>query len=323
VTKKAVRRAANGEAYLDLVLQDSTGRMPAKVWGDVLAASKGGADGVAEGEVLKVQASAERFGKRLQMRVGRFRRAKAADGVAPEDFLPRAPRDIEAMFAEMLGFADRVENPFVKKLMDSFFREDEDFIRRFKASTAGRAIHHAYVGGMLEHVVSLLRVCDFLASHYPDVDRDVLFAGAMLHDIGKVRELDGVEYTTEGELLGHVAMGYEMVRERMRAIEGFPEALNMAVSHIVLSHQGELEHGTPVLPKTKEALLFHFADLMDAKIFQCYQSLRDAEGAAGDFTESNWLLHRRFYRGASAPARTDGEASESTSHEEESEVVHA
>jgi 3'-5' exoribonuclease len=296
VKKKAVRTASSGAPYWDLTLQDATGQCHAKVWSEVLASHEGVA--VEEGSVLKVEAVTERYDGRLQLRVMRFRLSRPEDGIDAAELMPRTPHDIDVMYEELLGFVDRVENPHLKRLLESFFREDEAFAQRFKYCSASRAIHHPYVGGLLEHVVSLLKICEFLASHYPDVDRDILFAGAVFHDVGKVAELDGFSYSTEGELLGHVAIGFEMVRERMRSIEGFPEPLSLSLSHMVLCHQGELDWGAPVVPKTREAMILHFADNMDAKLFQCYQSLQGTADSVKEWSESNWLLRRRFWRGA-------------------------
>jgi 3'-5' exoribonuclease len=295
VARKSVRQSASGEPYWDLVLQDASGRLPAKVWGEVLS-SHGGIE-LQEGDTAKVRAVGENYGGRRQVKVLRFRPVRPEDGVDASALLPRSPRDAEAMFVEMMAILDTISDPHLKRLSDSFFREDAAFAEAFKRSSAATRIHHPYVGGMVEHVLSLLRIGSFLASHYPEMNRDLLLVGIVFHDAGKVIELEGLDYSTEGELLGHVAMGYEMVRERMRRLEGFPPELMLQVGHLILSHQGEPEYGTPVVPKTKEALLLHFIDNMDAKMFQCYESLRETGAEGQAFSERNWLLKRRFYRG--------------------------
>lgn len=292
VAAKSIRRSTRGSEYWNLELEDASGRIKGKVWepGTV-------EDAVQTGDIVKLMAQVESYQNNPQLKVLKLRLARDEDAVPEEALYPSTPYDVDAMYAELLECIDAFSNTHLKALCESFFRDDEAFIEAFQKCPAGRVIHHPYVGGMVEHVLSLVRVCSFLATHYPGIDRDLLLTGALFHDCGKIRELDHGQYTVEGELLGHTLIGYSMVKDRIREMGEFPEELEMQVLHLVLSHQGQLDWGAPVVPKLREAFLLHFADNMDAKYFQCARSLSEIPESGG-LSEKNWLLNRRFYKPA-------------------------
>ena len=186
----------------------------------------------------------------------------------PADYLPVSERDIEEMWSELTVYIDGIGNVWLKKLLEAFFR-DEAFASKFKKSSAAKAVHHGFVGGLLEHTLSVTNMCAYFAKAYPLLNRDLLLSAAMLHDIGKTRELSDFpqnDYTDEGQLMGHIVMGAHMAMDKMDAIEGFPSKLYSEVAHCILAHHGEYEYGSPKKPALMEALALHFADNTDAKM---------------------------------------------------------
>ncbi|MBI2114853.1 MAG: HD domain-containing protein [candidate division NC10 bacterium] len=258
-----VRQRRSGEPYLTLVLADRTGQVPAVMWEGVEEASQG----LAEGDIVKVQGLLGTYQREPQLTLTRLRKA-AAEEVALEDYLPRSAQDPAALLTRLRQVVDGIQEPHLRSLLRDLLA-DEAFAAAFVAAPAAKSIHHAVLGGLLEHTVSVVGVCRLLAEYYPALDRDLLLAAAILHDVGKVRELswDRVfDYTDAGRLLGHITLGALLVEERIRAIPDFPEPLAQRLLHCILSHHGELEWGSPKRPKTLEALVLHYAEDLDGKV---------------------------------------------------------
>jgi 3'-5' exoribonuclease len=283
---KATAMTKNGKEYESVVLQDRTGSLDGKIWDP-------GSMGIGEYEALdyvEVSGSVISYNGALQLKIDRLRRAGEGE-YDPADYMRVSPYSIDEMFAQLTGYIKTIDNVYVRKLLESFFVEDAQFIADFKKHSAAKSIHHGYLGGLLEHSLSVTRLCDYLASSYPLLNRDLLVACAMLHDVGKVAELSDFpqnDYTDEGNLLGHIVMGSEMVGERIRAIEGFPRHIELEIKHCILSHHGELEFGSPKKPELAEALALSMADNLDAKL-QTMKELFDAKA------EVEWLGYNKLF----------------------------
>jgi 3'-5' exoribonuclease len=223
--------------------------------------------GLAEGDVVKVQGVLGTYQRERQLTLARLRKA-APEEIVPEDFLPRSPQDPAVLLARLGETVEGIREPHLRQLLQGFL-EDDRFVAAFSTAPAAKSLHHAVLGGLLEHTVSVVGLCHLLADYYPAVERDLLLAAAMLHDVGKIQELtwDRVfDYTDAGRLLGHITLAAILVEERIRAIPGFPEELAQRLLHCILSHHGELEWGSPKRPKTLEALVLHYAEDLDGKV---------------------------------------------------------
>jgi len=262
-TTKSLRDKKDGGKYLALVLTDRTGSMEARMWDNAAEASPE----FEQGDVVKLKALVCRYQDRLQMKVERIRAAQDGE-YDPADFLPQTTKDVDALWSELNGYVDSFRDPHLKALLRAFL-DDPEVAAAFRQAPAAKSMHHAWLGGLLEHVVSLMGVCDLAAKHYPEIHRDLLLTGAVLHDIGKLQELvwkKSFEYTIEGSLLGHITIGYGMIERKLEALPDFPPRLRVLVQHMVLSHHGRYEYGSPKLPMIPEAILLHYLDDMDAKM---------------------------------------------------------
>lgn len=253
-----------GKPYENLTLQDKTGILDAKIW-------EPGSVGIEEFDSLDyiaVMGDITSFQGSLQLNVKRVRKV-GEEEYDPKDYLPVSARDIDEMYAELTALIQSVAQPYLKKLLSSFFLEDKDFEKRFKFHSAAKTVHHGYVGGLLEHTLSVAKHCDYFAASYPMLNRDLMVSAAIFHDIGKLEELSTFpenDYTDEGQLLGHIMIGAEMIGECIRTIPGFPKGLSNELKHCILAHHGELEYGSPKKPALAEALALSFADNIDAKM---------------------------------------------------------
>lgn len=276
----------NGKPYENVILQDKTGTLDAKIWEPNSA-------GISEFDALdyiEVYGEVNSFQGALQVNVKRIRLCQEGE-YDPSDYLPVSSKDIEGMYGELLGYIDSIENAWVKKLLNAFFREDEQFIKAFKKSSAAKAIHHGFVGGLLEHTLGVVKLCDYYCTAYPILKRDLLLAAAMCHDIGKIRELSLFpenNYTEEGQLLGHIVMGAEMVAQKIYGIEGFPLLLASEIKHCILAHQGKYEYGSPKIPALVEAMALYYADDTDAKM-ETFTELLNAS------QEPDWTGYNRLF----------------------------
>ena len=283
---KQIALTKNGKEYGNLVMQDKTGTIDAKIW-DL------GSPGVGEFETMDyvhVEADVTLFQNSFQLNVRRIRRAQEGEYMEA-DYLPVSKKDIKNMYEELLGYIKSVKNPYLQKLLCSYFVEDAAFAKAFQFHSAAKTVHHGFVGGLLEHTLSVTKLCDYYAGYYPMLNRDLLLTAAIFHDIGKTRELSRFpenDYTDDGQLLGHIIIGTEMVGESIRSIPGFPEKLSTELKHCILAHHGELEYGSPKKPALLEALALNFADNTDAKMETMIEALR----SGGD--NKGWLGYNRL-----------------------------
>lgn len=252
-----------GKSYYSLILQDKTGGMDAKVW-DI----HGGIDDFDMMDFVMVDGQVTSFQGNLQVNIGRLRKAQEGEYDAKE-YIPSSRKDIEQMYKDLSALIATIKEPHLRKLTESFFVEDKDFIKEFKVHSAAKSVHHGFIGGLLEHTLSVTRLCDYFAANYPVINRDLLITAAIFHDIGKVVELSEFpvnDYTDDGQLLGHIFLGAELVGRRAEEIEGFPPVLLSELRHCILAHHGELEYGSPKKPALVEAMALNFADNADAKL---------------------------------------------------------
>ena len=276
----------NGKPYETVILQDKTGTIDAKVWDPNNA-------GISEFDTLdyiEVYGDVNSFQGALQVNVKRIRVCHEGE-YDPADYLPVSKKNIDEMYKELLGLIGRTENEYLKKLLESFFVEDEAFIRAFRTSSAAKTVHHGFVGGLLEHTLSVAKLCEYFCKTYPILKRDLLITAALCHDIGKTKELSLFpenDYTDDGQLLGHIVMGAEMVGEKARQIPGFPPVLEAELKHCILAHHGEYEYGSPKKPALIEAAALTLADNADAKLETFSEALQGATGYG-------WLGYNRLF----------------------------
>jgi 3'-5' exoribonuclease len=294
VLAKQQRTTKQNKPYLSLTLGDKTGPIEGRVWelGDPRIAKD-----FERGDIVKVRGSVSRYDDRAQVKVDQLR--KALDGEADKmDMLPATTCDVTAMWTALQAVVASVANPDLKRLLEALL-DDPAIAQAYRIAPAARQLHHAWLGGLLEHVVSLLGLADRVASHYPMLDRDLLVTGVILHDIGKIRELSwdtGFDYTVEGVLLGHIQMGVDLTEKTIAGLPGFPDRLRTLVLHMILSHHGKLEFGSPKLPMIPEALVLNFVDDLDAKMQAMASEFERSarEGRAPDeLTGKVWALDQR------------------------------
>lgn len=276
----------NGKPYDNVILQDKTGTIDAKIWDPNSA-------GIAEFDTLdyvEVYGEINSFQGALQVSVKRVRLCAEGE-YDPSDYLPVSSKNIEIMYTELLEYIAKIENKYLKTLLEDFFVRDEAFIKAFKKSSAAKAVHHGFVGGLLEHTLSVTKLCDYYCGAYPILKKDLLIAAAICHDMGKTKELSLFpenDYTDDGQFLGHIVMGVEMVGEKIRNIEGFPSILANELKHCIVSHHGEYEYGSPKKPAIVEAVALNFADNTDAKMQTFAEILQNTN-------ETGWLGYNRLF----------------------------
>jgi 3'-5' exoribonuclease len=268
-----VRDKKQGGQYLALTVSDRTGSLEARMWDDVAEPI----GSCAEGCYVKVQGDISKYQGKFQITLKKLRFAAESE-IDPADFQPSTKFDVEEMWTELRGYVALFESADLRRLVDAFL-DDEQIGPAFKQAPAAKRLHHAWLGGLLEHVLTLVRVCLAAAPFYPEVDKDLLVTGAILHDIGKVRELEwrsSFSYTLEGQMIGHISIAQGMLREKVQALAPFPEKLRVLVEHMILSHHGRYEFGSPKLPMTPEAILLSALDDLEAKM----QAMRNEFAAA-------------------------------------------
>jgi len=280
--------------FLTLVLVDKTGHILARVWERAPQLART----FAEGDVIKVKGEVEEYLGRLQLIVHKLRKAKEGE-YDLADFIPRTSKDVEKMLATVRETIAEVRNPHLRALLEAFF-SDEEFVAAFCKAPCARRIHHAYLGGLLEHVTEVIHLCKALLELYPQINRDLLLSGAILHDVGKVWEFVyqyDIDYSDEGRLLGHVVLSDRLIQERIRDLPGFPPELALRLSHMVLAHHGRYEWGSPRRPKTLEACALHYVDNLDAQVNRFAQILAARRDLTRPWTEYDTLLRRYLYAG--------------------------
>ena len=275
-----------GKNYYSMQLQDKTGIIDAKVWELN--------NGIAHFEAMnyiRVDAQVTSFNNALQLNVKRVRVADEGE-YDPTDYMPCSEKNVEGMYKELLAIIDTVSNTYLNQLLKKFFVEDAKFVARFKNHSAAKSVHHGFIGGLLEHTLSVAKICVYIGDNYPAVNKDLLVTSAIFHDIGKIDELSAFpenDYTDEGQLVGHIVMGAMMVGDKMKEIEGFPTVLGNELKHCILAHHGELEFGSPKKPSLIEAVALAHADNMDAKLQTFKEVLEDNKDKNG------WLGYNKMF----------------------------
>ncbi len=244
-----------------------------------------------EHEYIKIDALVITFQNSIQLNIRRLRKSSEGE-YDPKEYIPISSRDIGEMYEELLTYVHAIENKYLSELVKKFFVEDREFINIFKSHTAAKTMHHSYLGGLLEHTLCVLNMCEFFAKQYKMINKDILYTAALFHDVGKMNELSAfpiIEYTDPGQLLGHIVITLEWISDKIRQIVGFPDELGNMVKHCIIAHHGELEYGSPKKPQTIEALALHFADNCDAKLRTFTDLLEGSE------VEGNWLGFQRIF----------------------------
>lgn len=277
----------NGKPYDSVILQDKTGTVDGKIWDP----GSMGIDDFEGLDYVEITGKVIVFNGMTQINIDRARKVREGE-YDSANYLPVTDKNMDEMFKELLGYITRVENPYLKLVLSKFFVEDQKFAKAFQTHSAAKSVHHGFIGGLLEHTLSVTKLCDFYTKQYPMLNRDLLITAAICHDIGKVYELSDFpvnDYTDEGQLLGHIVMGSEMVGDKIREIPDFPKKLANELKHCILAHHGELEYGSPKKPALMEALALNFADNTDAKM-ETMTELLNSNAAKGD----EWLGYNRL-----------------------------
>lgn len=276
----------NGKPYDNLILQDKTGTLDGKVWDP----NSGGIADYDELDFIEVFGDVTSYNNQLQLNIRQIRKAYE-DEYNPADYMPTTEKNEDTMYAELLKYASEVKNPYLRQVLDYYFVKDEAFIKRFKAHSAAKSVHHGFAGGLLEHTLSVVKFCEYMAGAYPILNKDLLYTAAMCHDIGKIRELSAFpknDYTDDGQLLGHIVIGVEMVGDAIRTIPDFPEKIASELKHCIIAHHGELEYGSPKKPAIPEAFALNFADLADAKLETLTEIFKEKQ-------TKDWLGYNRLF----------------------------
>ena len=282
---KQILKTKAGKTYYSMVFQDKTGIVDAKVW-DLSP----GLEHFEEMDFIYVDGQVTTFQNANQLNCRRIRRAKEGEYLQ-SDYMPASKYNIDEMYKELLGFVAGVKNKYLHELLEFFFLKDAAFAKSFKDHSAAKSVHHGFVGGLLEHTLSVTKLCEFYTQRYPILNHDLLITAALCHDIGKTRELSlfpANDYTDEGQLVGHIVTGVEMIHDAIKTIPGFPAVLANELKHCIVAHHGELEFGSPKKPALIEAMALNMADNTDAKI----QTLTEVFEKSDDTLD--WLGFNRF-----------------------------
>ncbi|MGA2601602.1 MAG: HD domain-containing protein [Bryobacteraceae bacterium] len=295
VHTKDVRQKKSGEPYLSLLLGDRTGEVDAKMWDNVAEVM----DTFDRDDFVKVKGLLQIFQNRPQLTIHKMARLQDSD-VNLGDYFPSSERNPDEMFAELRGIISDIRNPHLHALLDAFM-DDEKIARMYRSAPAAKTVHHAFLGGLLEHALSVCQLCRATASHYKGIDVDLLMTGAILHDVGKTTELSYERtfgYSTGGQLLGHIAIGMQMLNDKIARIPDFPPKLRILLEHMILSHHGELEYGSPKVPVFPEALLLHHLDNLDSKMECMRAAIARDRNVDGCWTAYNAALDRAVLKKA-------------------------
>jgi 3'-5' exoribonuclease len=293
LSEKILSQKRDGNPFLNITLSDKTGRIKGVVWDDVDRITAG----ITSGDFVHISGHVGEYRSALQVVIKKME-SIPGDRVDPSDFLPQTPRDIEGMFDRLSKISDSITTDYLKKLVDAFWK-DKAFVHKFKTAPAAKKMHHAYIGGLLEHTLSMVSLADKIAGHYSGVDRDLLLVGAIFHDIGKIDEFEyqfKIDYSDKGRLLNHIVIGLKMVDEKLSEIEAFPEDQALLLKHMIVSHHGAREFGSPEPPKIIEAVLLNYIDEIDSKV----NGIRDfmaSEDPDETWTSYHRILERQFYKG--------------------------
>ena len=276
----------NGKNYDNVILQDKTGTLDAKIWDPNNA-------GIADFDAMdyiEVYGEVTSFNGALQVNVKRVRKCEEGE-YDEKEYMPVSKKNLDEMYAELLKIIDSIQNTYLQTLLKKFFVDDQEFAQRFKRASAAKSVHHGFIGGLIEHTLSVTKLCDYYCTAYPVLNRDLLLTAAICHDMGKIKEISAFpinDYTDAGQFLGHIVMGSEMVSEKAREIPGFPPMLEMELKHCILAHHGEYEYGSPKKPALIEAVALNKADDTDAKM-ETFTEILDAT------QETGWLGFNRLF----------------------------
>jgi len=276
----------NVKPYDNLILQDKTGTLDGKVWDPN---SSGIAD-YDEMDFIEVYGEVISYNNNLQLNIKQIRKAQEGEYI-PADYMPTTEKSTESMYEELLGYVKQIGNTYLRQAVEYYFVKDPAFISRFKAHSAAKSVHHGFAGGLLEHTLSVVKFCEYMVGAYPILNKDLLYAAAICHDIGKTKELSSFpenDYTDDGQLLGHIVIGVEMISDAVREIPGFPDRLASELKHCIIAHHGELEYGSPKKPALAEALALNFADCTDAKMQTLTEIFKDKKS-------NDWLGYNRLF----------------------------
>jgi 3'-5' exoribonuclease len=288
VKQSLLKTSRSGSLYMDMTLADKSGTVNAKLWD----ASRQLHESFEADDFILVRANVESYMGRPQLVISHVKKAEE-EKIDLADFLPASERDPDEMQKELQGLIGEVKDPALSALLKAFF-DDKEFAKSFARCPAAVSLHHAFLGGLLEHTVAVARMAVETAGRYPLLDRDMLIAGALLHDIGKVEEIEharAFKYSDRGQLLGHLVMGASEIEERAAKLKDFPQETLTRLQHLILSHHGQYEFGSPKLPMTAEAMALHYLDNLDAKM----QAFREAQPVDGSWTDWSRMFERRLY----------------------------
>ncbi len=307
VASKQIKPKKSGEPYLALTLADRTGQLEAKMWDNVEEAL----GTFEQDDFVKIKGLINKYNQRFQLTIHKLRKMGDSE-VDFGDYLPKTTKDIDQLWATLGTFVESFQNPHLKALVQAFMN-DPVIAAAYQRAPAAKTLHHAFIGGLLDHVVSLCRSCDLISRNYPDIDRDLLLTGAFLHDIGKIHELTyarSFSYSTSGQLLGHMIIELEMLQAKLAGLPGFPPELKILIEHMIISHHGHYEFGSPKLPMFPEALMLHYLDDLDSKM----EGMR-AQFERGPETPDGWtsynpslgrpLLNSRRFLQPKPPSKDD------------------
>lgn len=283
---KQILTGKSGKEYVSLILQDKTGTIDAKIWD--FNCEIGQYEAM---DFVHIDARVTSFQDALQLNISKIYKSREGE-YYPEDYFPKTDKDVEEMYRKIKKYITSIKDMNLRLLTEDFFITDKEFVKKFKNHSAAKSIHHSFMGGLLEHTLSVVNMCDYYASNYPIINRDLLISAALLHDIGKMEELSPFprnDYTDKGQLLGHIFIGANQVTEKIKNIANFPEKLAGELIHCILSHHGELEYGSPKKPATIEAMALHFADNTDAKLQTMTELLNSYD------SNVEWMGYQRLF----------------------------
>ena len=289
VVAKQIKPKKTGDPYLALTLGDRSGQLEAKMWDDVEEVL----DAFEQDDFLKVKGLINKYKQRFQLTIHKLRKLGESE-IEFADYLPKTTKDIDELWQTLTDFVAGIQNPHLKALVQAFM-SDPEISAAYRNAPAAKTLHHAYIGGLLDHVVSLFRSCDLMCRNYPQINRDLLLTGAFFHDIGKIHELTynrSFTYTTKGQLLGHMIIELEMLQKKLAGLPGFPDELKTLVEHLIISHHGEYEFGSPKLPMFPEALVLHYLDNLDSKMEAMRAHFERESSLEGAWTSYNASLGR-------------------------------
>jgi 3'-5' exoribonuclease len=293
VQNKDLRTTKNGSLYIQTQLSDRTGMIDARMWD----ASTPFFESLGNDTFLRIKGRTEIYQNKIQLIIKHISKTNQED-IKLEDYLPGTEQDVNKMFSELKQIVSSIKQPHLKNLLNLFF-SDKDFCRGFCSAPAAVQYHHAFLGGLLEHTLSVAKLGDTIAPLYPELNRDLLICGIILHDIGKISELcyeKNFHYSDEGQLIGHLISGVLMVEEKAKQIDDFPKTLLDLLRHLILSHHGEYEWGSPKLPMTLEAITLHYLDNIDAKIHAFNKAISSDKDPSDNWTNYNKMFERKLFK---------------------------